>query len=336
MLISASAFPQFISGEFNTEWEWDMGSKTNWVNLLRLDVQVSPWKNGSLQLATLHVARTNDPIIDDWQVFSNIYEENNFAAIAVLGYEHTFKNAHLFLGVRNVNEDYFTSDCTSFFTNSSPGIFPTIGASYPIANYPVSAMTVHFDVSLGDWTFMNSLYNGVGYDAWKKHDNPFQIRPKIDGVFDIMQLVYETDRSYYSAGAAIHNRLFIPDEETGEVDPEMTEKKVSAALWIYGEQAIYEWGEDGKLSLMAQYSQNTKKESACRRYAEVGAVCAFKENTLGVSGQFCRYIMGHERSLELTYSRELKGGITLQPVFQYIHNDGGDYTALCARATYSF
>ncbi len=335
-VIPSIAFSQIISGEYNTEWEWDMNNKVNWVNLLRFDVQYSPWKNGSLELATLHVARTNDPIIDDWQIFSNIYEENNVAAIAVLGYKHTWNHANVFVGVRNVNEDYFVSDCTSLFTNSSPGIFPTIAASYPIANYPVSGLTAHFDVSLGDWTFMNSLYNGVGYNGWKHGDNPFIVRPKRDGVFDIMQFTYETDRCFYSAGTAIHNRFFTVDEEGEQVDAAEAEKEVSCAWWIYGEQTVWEGNEDSKLSVMAQYSENSKKESGCRRYAEVGCVFDYKSNHMGVSGQFARFFQGPERSLEFTYNRELTESIAIQPVFQYITNANGKYTVLCARVTYSF
>ena len=34
-----------------------------------------------------------------------------------------WKKARLFVGVRNVNEDFFTSDVTSLFTGSSCGIF---------------------------------------------------------------------------------------------------------------------------------------------------------------------------------------------------------------------
>ena len=63
-----------------------------------------------LWLAAL--AKTNDGIIDDWQGFSNIDADNNFAMLAVLGYMHEWNSGHLFVGVRNVNEDFFTSDVT--------------------------------------------------------------------------------------------------------------------------------------------------------------------------------------------------------------------------------
>lgn len=76
------------------------------VNLLRLELTLPLWKEGSLEAATIHVAKTNACIIDNWQTFSNIEGENDFAAIAVLGYMHMWKNVRLFAGVRNVNENF--------------------------------------------------------------------------------------------------------------------------------------------------------------------------------------------------------------------------------------
>ena len=72
--------------------------------------------------------------------------------LAVLGYMHEWNSGHLFVGVRNVDEDFFTSDVTALFQNSSEGIFPTVASSYPIANYPYSGLTLYFDVTKGKWT----------------------------------------------------------------------------------------------------------------------------------------------------------------------------------------
>lgn len=183
---------QWFSGEYTSEWQWDMQKETNWVNLLRLNLSVPVWKGkGSLEAATLHVARTGESIIEDWQGFSNVFADNQVASIAVLGYMHEWQNAHLFAGVRNVNEDFFVTDITSLFTNSLCGIFPTIASCYPIANYPLSGLTLYFDVEKDGWTFKNSLYNGAGYNGWKRQNNPFLIKPKRDGVFNMSQLEYE-------------------------------------------------------------------------------------------------------------------------------------------------
>ena len=128
-----------------------MNRNTNLINQLRLELSVPIGKGkDSFEAATLHVAKTNDGIIDDWQGFSNIDADNNFAMLAVLGYMHEWNSGHLFVGVRNVNEDFFTSDVTALFQNSSEGIFPTVASSYPIANYPYSGLTLYFDVTKED------------------------------------------------------------------------------------------------------------------------------------------------------------------------------------------
>ena len=125
---SVLAHGQCFSGELATELHWNMKQKVNWTNQLRLNLSIPLWNGaGSIEASTLHMLRTNETIIDDWQGFSNIEEENTAAAIAVLGYMHQWERAHLFFGVRNVNEDFFTSDVTSLFFNGSCGIFHDSG-----------------------------------------------------------------------------------------------------------------------------------------------------------------------------------------------------------------
>lgn len=326
---------QGFSGEYTTEWQWDMKKKTNWVNLLKLDLTLPLWKEGSLEAATIHVAKTNECITDDWQTFSNIEEENNFAAIAILGYMHTWEKARLFAGVRNMNEDFFTSDITSLFTGSSCGIFPTISASYPIANYPLSGLTIYFDVNFGGWTFKNSLYNGAGYNGWTRHNNPFLVRPKQDGVFDMAQAEYEYKSGHYFAGVAMHSRQCPMDEE-GEMSPmEESLKKVSYAWWVYGEQSVWTVGEK-KVFLMAQYSENTCRQNGCYRYGEIGCVYSGGSNRIGLSGQYARFFQGTERSMELIWNKTLNESLSVQPTFQYIRNGNGNFTVLSARIHYSF
>ncbi|MCD8287734.1 MAG: carbohydrate porin [Porphyromonadaceae bacterium] len=337
-LLSTETFCQIaeFSGEYASEWQWNMGhdkatdKTTNWVNFLRLDASLSPWESGSFDVATLSVVKTNETIINDWQTFSNIEDENNVLMIAVLGYMQTFERAHLFVGVRNVNEDYFTSECTSFFTNSSPGIFPTI--YYPIANYPLSSLGIHFDVSWNNWTLKSSVYSGTAYNGWKKGDNPFVFRPKHDGFFTIHELSYTYDKSSYFVGITFHNKRFIFDDE-GEVADVKTH--LSCAWWLYGEQLLWE-GNDQDLFLMAQYSENTDKKADCYRYAELGAIYNLKDNRIGASQQFAQYLAGKEWSTELTYYRDITKFFAVQPTFQYIRNGEGNFTVLCARVYLTF
>lgn len=347
------SFAQEFSGELTSEWQWDMNKRTNWVNLLRLNMRL-PLANGkgAFEAATLHVAKTKEEtILADWQGFSNIEADNMFAAIAVLGYMHTWQNAHLFVGVRNVNEDFFTSDVTSLFTNSSCGIFPTIAASYPIANYPFSGLTLYFDVTRGPWTFKNSLYNGTGYNGWKGNDNPFLVRPKRDGVFNISQLEYSAHDARYFAGLTVHTRQHLTcgqegfvttdgssaSENNGEeaVSTEKTTNKTTFAWWLYGEQPVWTAG-DRSVVCMAQYSENTSRKNECYRYAEVG--CAYRDslNECGLSGQYARFQEGNEWSMELTWRRQLSETVAVQPSFQYVNNANGQFTVFSARLCLSF
>lgn len=347
------SFAQEFSGELTSEWQWDMNKRTNWVNLLRLNMKL-PLANGkgAFEAATLHVAKTKEEtILADWQGFSNIEADNMFAAIAVLGYMHTWQNAHLFVGVRNVNEDFFTSNVTSLFTNSSCGIFPTIAASYPIANYPFSGLTLYFDVTRGPWTFKNSLYNGTGYNGWKGNDNPFLVRPKRDGVFNISQLEYSAHDARYFAGLTVHTRQHLTCGQEGfvttdgasasenddeELAPtEKTTNKTTFAWWLYGEQPVWTAG-DRSVVCMAQYSENTSHKNKCYRYAEVG--CAYRDslNECGLSGQYARFQEGNEWSMELTWRRQLSETVAVQPSFQYVNNANGQFTVFSARLCLSF
>lgn len=70
------AHAQNFNGQYISEWQWDMNKNTNLTNQLRLELSVPIGKGkDSFEAATLHVAKTNDGIIDDWQSFSNIDAE---------------------------------------------------------------------------------------------------------------------------------------------------------------------------------------------------------------------------------------------------------------------
>lgn len=326
-----AAQAQTFGGCFTTEGQYAVRGSANWVNLLRLDFSM-PLAHGagSVEAATIHAFKTHDPIVGDWQTFSNIETSNLAAAIAVLGYRHAWRNASLFVGVRNVNEDFFTSPLTSLFTNSSCGLFPTIAASYPIANYPFSSLTLYMDVGRAGWLFRNSVYNGVGHNGWNRHDNPFRLSPAHDGVFNISQLEYAWRGGRYYVGAAVHTRRFPVDDEGAIADADGSRSGVSCAWWAYGEQSLWREG-GGDVSCMVQLSANTRKSSGCYRYGEVGCVYTDSSSACGLSAQYARFHQGREYSVEATWRRHIDHHIDVQPALQYITNDEGDHLVLSAR-----
>ena len=109
------AYAQSFNGQYISEWQWDMNKNTNLINQLRLELSVPIGKGkDSFEAATLHVAKTNDGIIDDWQGFSNIDADNNFAMLAVLGYMHEWQAA--FLGRRRLPRALSAFELEAFFT----------------------------------------------------------------------------------------------------------------------------------------------------------------------------------------------------------------------------
>lgn len=219
---TSMANAQSFWGNYTTEWQWDMNKGTNWVNLLRLEMSVPLWKGGSLEAATLHVAKTGDGIIDDWQ-----------------------------------------------------------------------------------------------------------------GFFNMSQLEYSWHGALYYAGVTLHTRRFVFDDE-GEMAPaDEAVHKTSCAWWVYGEQPV--WKSDGKtITCMAQYSENTCRESGCYRYAEAGGAYTDSLNMCGISGQYAQFCQDNEFSLELTWRRQLTKSIAIQPSFQYINNGNGNFTVLSTRLCCSF
>lgn len=109
----------------------------------------------------------------------------------------------------------------------------------------------------------------------------------------------------------------------------------TCAWWIYGEQTVWA-AADRSVTCMAQYSENTCRDNGCYRYAEAGCAYADNSNECGLSAKYARFHQGTECSVELTWRRQLNKTIALQPSFQYINNDNGDYAVLNARMCVSF
>lgn len=339
IIIATSALvasAQEFGVQYITEVQTDFEKSTNWMNFLRLDASLNIGKRGSIDFASIHTFKTLDhPVADDWQVFSNITNDNLAFGLAVLGYTHQFCDKFkLFAGVRNVNEDYFISDGTGLFVNSSHGIYPTIAENYPLGNYPLSTLGIHANWTLNDnWTVQGSLYNGVARQLFGPDHGLLDIR-KDDGILLMGDVNYHHDSKLpgtYFAGVCYANKIH------GE---EMTEDKTNFAYWVYGEQSLYKSG-NSHIDLMAQFSQNLSVDFGCKRYMGAGVllynILTDKiDNTFGINVNNADYDFGDETVLEATYNLQLTDHIGIQPAYQRIWNDGGSHNAALLRLNIEF
>lgn len=331
-----AASSQEFGVQYITEVQTDFDKSTNWMNFLRLDASFNIGKRGSIDFASIHTYKTLDrPVAEDWQVFSNITNDDLAFGLAVLGYTHQFSEKFkLFAGVRNVNEDYFISDGTGLFTNSSHGIYPTIGANYPLGNYPLSALGIHANWAIHDnWTVQGSVYNGVARQLFGPDHGLLDIR-KDDGIYFMGDANYHHDSKLpgtYYAGASFSNKRH------GE---EATENKGNFAYWAYGEQSVYKVG-NRHIDLMAQFSQNLSVDFGCKRYMGAGILLynIFTDkidNTFGVIVNNADCDFGDETVLEATYNIQITDNIAVQPSFQRIWSMTDNYNAGLLRMNIEF
>lgn len=320
VVIAQDASQTEITVTLTSEGQYNMTcDKSNWINLLEVGIATSLGKHFTLSSDLISIQNTRlqqgkDCICEDLQVFSNIEEENREIALFSFGTIRQVTDAlRLFVGVRNVNMDYFISPMTSVFTGSSEGIYPTISENWgDLSNYPLSAMCFHLEWNFtGNWELKNSLYNGV---ASYKMTEVFRFRPRRDGVFNITQLGYIEPE----AGKRWLGKYYI-GFASGNVPDERGVKNKQNAAYALIEQPIMR----GNIGLLLEGSFAPKSQP-CHLYFATGLVWSklWKEDAqLGVILNRALYKHGHETDVEMTCKIPLTKKIVLQPGMHFIRTN---------------
>lgn len=298
--------------ELTSELQGTCAGKYNYVNLLRLNTMlpiVSPRSENpratrlSFEIASLSTFMTaKESIGGEMQTFSNLDAGNIPFALSVCNLALGIGQRHsLFLGIRNMNEDYFCSNGTSFFTNSSCGIYPTISANYPIANYPVASVGVHYCYDAAPFRVQASIYNGIGYYRFIGQDNIFRVCPKSDGVFGLTEVSYTHEGRDYYLGYALYCK----------------EGGISATPWFYTEQCI-----TTNLTLLAGYSHSFTTDAECKDFVGCGVLYQFRKYQWGAFTDYASFIERNEFATELTCKISLSRYLDIQPTVHLITYDG--------------
>ncbi|MBK5722232.1 carbohydrate porin [Dysgonomonas sp. Marseille-P4677] len=324
LIYTTKAQTQNIELSYTTEFQNNIGSKSNWVNLFTLSGNFTPWRNGKFSIQTISIYKIQEKrIANDLQTFSNIEEDNMGINLFHIGYTHKINDLTLFGGIRNMNEDYFTGEYTSLFTNSSCGIYPTISYNYPVANYPLSAMTLHAEFRFKkSFCIKNSLYNGVARELFSKEGSLFSIDPIKDGILNITEFSYSSKSNYhglYNIGTLFHTNHNSFNEYKQE---KKKTKKMNYVLWANAEQSIYKQ-ENKEVGILIQGSLAPTNKNDCFYYYGIGAtlsgfVSNRKYDKLGVFINKAIFHENAETAIEITWQYNLNKNIIIQPAFHYI------------------
>lgn len=336
-----------ISATLTTEGSWNIqNGETNWENLLDVDAEVPLWRGATVSAEMIanqntRIGRNKSwSVADDMQSFSNIQTDEQIPlSLAVFGItQRITDNFCAFLGVRNMNPDYFASPLTGVFTNSSHGIFPTIADNWNVGNYPVAALCLHLEWNITDRiTLKNSVYNGEASYRW---DEVFRFRPSRDGLIDVFELGYVTPGDADSYTGEYHLGMMCGSrprmEEDNEGNMTRNENRGDCSFYALAEQPILKGTRPIGLLLQGGYAPENSNSTYC--YLGAGLACGnllAKDDYAGVAVNRSLYNDGcSETCVELTYSIPVTEHISIQPAFHAIHNTYGNYNVALLRTVF--
>lgn len=320
--------------EFTTEGLYNATyNRGNWINILDVGIDQRLWRNATISLNLLSVNNLRNThglggVADDLHIFSAIEDGDVDLSLFMFGLTQSIGDVNLFLGVRNVNIDYFTSPWNSLFTASTNGLLPIISHNYPLSDSPLSALCLHIEwATRFGFTIKNSLYNGVAGDAW---DTRFRFRPHRDGVMNITELSYAGDDDDYVGNyhaGMVYGNVRLEDSDS---------RRNRFSFWGLAEQPIYITPGGNRLELLLQGGYAPR--GTCKFYAGAGLIwrgLSDKEDYVGVLVNRSLHDEGNETAMELTYSYTYKY-LTIQPALHEVFTSHGAQSIAVLKLIFSF
>lgn len=315
-----------------TEGLWNTTTGiANWVSLLGVDYDFALWTEGHFTIDLLAVANLRQElgksgVADNLHLFSAIEDSPSTLALMAMGVGQHLDEGRwrLFVGIRNLGKDYFTSPWNSIFTSAENGLFPSIATNFVVADAPNSAMSLHAEWHPSPhWNIKASIYDGVASDKWS---DLFRLNIGRDGIFSIGQVNYKgSEGSYvgnYSLGATFG---YAPT--ASELARGGSHKSRRASLWLLAEQPLW-LDHHSPRSLELIVHGGWAPQSDCDLYGALAVVCRApfaKSDYLGLMLGRGLYKGGYETKLELTWAYTWQQ-LTLQPALHRVYAQRGKFT----------
>lgn len=293
------------------------------------------WRDGTLQLYLLGNTG-GDPSrrAGDLQVSSNIEAPDTFKLFEAF-YEHRFFDDRLgiLVGLHDINADFYVTEHSGMFLNSSFGIGPDVAQVGP-SIFPTTSPGVRIRLNWTPNTYlMAAVYDGVAGDP----NDPYGTHISFDhgdGVFVIAEAgLLGGESHYYKLGVGgWHHTANIDDLDGRPRDD-------NSGIYALGETDIWR-NEDGRgMGVFTQlgFADGDRNQVATYVGAGVTWTGPFAQRPEDVAGlalaharngnHFRRLNPGLERAettLEASYLITPKPWLTVQPDLQYIIDPGTD------------
>lgn len=302
----------------------------NWVNLLSFESEFSLPFELELELELLAVnnlrmAQGKSGVADNLHLFSAIEDTPSTLALMTFGMERGFLDGglSLFVGIRNLGRDYFTSPWNSVFTSAMNGLFPSIATNFAVADAPKAAMALHAEWRPSErWGAKLTIYDGVASELWNEL---FRLNLRRDGVFSIGQVSYTGPKgSWWGCYNLGFTYGYAPSAYT--LSRGKSDKSSRGSVWLLAEQPLYRFSSERELYMILHGAWAPKSD--CDLYGGGALLCrGFIQDGdyIGIMGSRGLYVGGHETLLEVTYSYPFAYG-KIQPALHRVHAARGSYT----------
>lgn len=301
-----------------SEVQTNFGSLFKSVNLLQCNGSIhfapkNSYRGGNLSVQFITPLRTSDiAVCNDLQGFSNIEADNYFFTPFLFGYTQYLKKGLVFAGLRNVNEDYFTTDYTVLFTQSSAGIHPTLSGNFELPNYPFTAPGLFVEYLPEPHTRLRtSLYNGAAGTFSSSGPHPFHFDYNSYGIFILQDLLFEKWDFRVNIGSMAHLSANIYNR--------------GSVVWGIIEKPIIETSSM-ELGVILEGSYAFMRNPSCRSFGSFGFV---GDGLIGQKGKsiiasqifYSGYQSGNEFDLEINWIYRPLKYLQIQPALHLIVTD---------------
>jgi porin len=314
-----------LGGSYTGEFErnYDPGLVTPKLKTIyhdRLDLTLAVdtekaklWPGGTLFVdgMRIHGDQLSQHVIGDLQVASNIEAPEQFI-VEEAWYEQQWLHGRLSLlaGLRDLNQEFHTSEYGALFINSSFGIAPEISANVPASIFPQPGWAARIRVRpTPHWYVQAADFDG---------DPRTRTLSAHEGQMWIAEtgLIGPTGR--YKLGTWLHTAAKAYNGHTFPND---------YGAYVLADQQLADFGAT-KVGGFVQYGWVPPGRNQVTRYLGLGLhvlapLPTRDEDVLGLGLARAVTHTGTESTLELTYRAPITSYATVQPSFQWISNPGG-------------
>jgi len=319
---SGVTFEAVYTGEFVSNFDPGLVSKKkDTIYLDNLDItltidteQAGMWPGGTFFVYGLGNTGSNPSadVIGDLQTASNIEAPNTFLLYEAW-YEQQFADVmSILVGFHDLNSEFYVSEYSSLFLNSSPGIGAEISGNVPVSIFAKTGLAVRLHIDPTDnWYVQMAAYDGdPATRALKSREGKMYI---VESGLTLGHGTYKLGYWKHTADLTFNGNTFSSDYGYyGIIDQQLIQLDGDSSIG-----AFVRWGA-------VPSNRNAIISNLQFGLHMHGLVPTRDEDDFGIAYIRANTHTGNETMYEFTYRSVLTPWLAIQPSFQLIQNPGGD------------